>query len=68
VTVASGATLDTNFNGTLANTIGITINGGTLTGSGSTENLSNNITLGANSTIGGAGAMILNGVISGPIT
>ena len=69
--VASGANLDMSFvTATLGNTNSITLNGtgvggtGALTGSATTDTLSNAISLAGNTTIGGAKTMILNGIIS----
>lgn len=68
---ATGAALNLNFaTATLGNTNTISLNGsgissaGALTGSASTDTVSNNITLTSNASIGGTGTMILNGVIS----
>jgi filamentous hemagglutinin family protein len=61
--VASGATLDIN-NALITNLEPITLNGGTITGTG-TSSLAGNITLGSSSTLGGTGALTLSGIISG---
>lgn len=70
ITVASGARLNTGFNGTLGNTNSITISGigagglGALTSSTNSGTLTNAITLAGNTSIGGASGLILNGVIN----
>ena len=61
-TVASGATLD--INGVAVGSEPLTLNGGTLTGTGASS-LGGAITLGANSTVGGTGTFTLSGGISG---
>jgi fibronectin-binding autotransporter adhesin len=68
---ATGAALNLNFaTATLGNTNNITLNGtgvanaGALTGSTTTDTVSNNIILGSNSSIGGASNMMLSGIIS----
>ncbi|TAK76329.1 MAG: filamentous hemagglutinin N-terminal domain-containing protein, partial [Gammaproteobacteria bacterium] len=72
MSVASGSTLDLAFSsGTLGTTNTITLNGdgvgnnGALTYTGTNNILSNNITLGSNTTLGGVGSVALNGIISG---
>jgi len=68
-TVTSGTELRMNFSGTLANSSLMTLSGsgisnaGALTSVTSTATLNNNITLAADTTVGGSANMILNGVI-----
>jgi len=63
-TVGASGTLDIN-NVTIAADESITLNGGTITGTGVGAAIAGTITLGASSTLGGTGTLALNGVIDG---